>query len=45
MKKITLEKIVGCLEALEPRVTVPPATAAAARQAIERMLEIAGAGG
>jgi quinolinate synthase len=45
MKKITLEKIVRCLETQEPRVTVPADVAAAARQAIERMLEVAGAGG
>jgi quinolinate synthase len=45
MKKITLEKIVRSLETLEPRVTVPADIAAAARQALERMLEVAGSGG
>lgn len=45
MKKITLEKIAHCLETLEPRVTVPADIATAARQAIERMLAVAGAGG
>jgi len=40
MKLATLEKIVWCLEDLEPRITVPEETAAPARQAIDRMLEL-----
>lgn len=40
MKKITLEKILRSLETLEPVIAVPADTAARARGAIERMLEI-----
>lgn len=45
MKKITLEKIVRSLETLEPRVSVSEDVAAGARQAIERMLQVAASGG
>lgn len=38
MKKITLEKIQQSLETLEPVITVPAATAALARGAIDRMI-------
>jgi quinolinate synthase len=38
MKKITLEKILSSLETLGPVVSVPEATADAARSSIERML-------
>jgi quinolinate synthase len=44
MKKITLDKILRSLQTLEPRVTVPEAVAAGARQAIERMLVVASGG-
>jgi len=40
MKKITLEKVLRSLETLEPVITVPAATAARARGAIQRMIEI-----
>ncbi|MCA1683055.1 MAG: quinolinate synthase NadA [Actinobacteria bacterium] len=45
MKRITLEKVVGCLERMEPRVTVAPDVAARARAAIDRMLSVGGAAG
>jgi quinolinate synthase len=38
MKKITLEKVLWSLEAMEPRVTVPPDVAAKAKRAVDRML-------
>ena len=44
MKMITPEKVLRSLETLQPRVTVPPAVAARARRAIERMLEVTGGG-
>ena len=40
MKRITLPKILHSLEALEYRVELDPATAARARSAVERMLEV-----
>ncbi len=40
MKKITLEKILVCLETFQPQIHVPDAIAGAARRAVERMLEI-----
>ena len=40
MKRITLPKILGSLQTLEQRVEVEPATAARARRAVERMLEV-----
>jgi quinolinate synthase len=36
----TLEKLYDCMENLEPRVEIPPAILARARQPIDRMLEI-----
>ncbi|HYE99415.1 MAG TPA: quinolinate synthase NadA, partial [Planctomycetota bacterium] len=45
MKLNTLEKLLWCLEDLQPRVTVPAPIAARARRAIERMLEISDPGG
>jgi quinolinate synthase len=42
MKRITLEKVASALERLEPRVSVPPETAARARRALERMVAITG---
>jgi quinolinate synthase len=41
MKLNTLEKMVWALEDLQPEVIVPPDTAAKARGAVERMLQIA----
>ena len=40
MKKTTPEKVLAALERMEPRVVVPQKTAADARRAIERMLEL-----
>lgn len=40
MKKITLEKIVTCLETFRPEITIAAEIAARARQAVERMLEV-----
>jgi quinolinate synthase len=40
MKRITLPKILRCLERREPRVEVPPEVAAKARRAVERMLAV-----
>ncbi|HEX2029147.1 MAG TPA: quinolinate synthase NadA [Nitriliruptorales bacterium] len=40
MKRITLAKILRCLERLEHRVEIPAATASRARMAVERMLAI-----
>jgi quinolinate synthase len=40
MKRITLPKILRCLEALGPEITVPPDLAAGARRATERMIAI-----
>jgi len=40
MKRITLPKILDCLERLEPEVTIDPSVAARARRAVERMFEI-----
>ena len=43
MKAVTLERILECLEAPEPRqrITIPAAVARKARRSIERMFEIA----
>jgi quinolinate synthase len=41
MKKITLEKVLWCLQDLKYEVKVPPETAAKARRAIDRMVAIA----
>ncbi len=41
MKKITPEKIARSLETMQPRVSVAPAVADRAREAIERMLAVA----
>jgi quinolinate synthase len=41
MKKITLEKVAGCLERMEPRVVVPEPVASRARRALDRMVAIA----
>ena len=38
MKKMTLEKLLWCLEDMQTRITVPPDVAARARKAIERMV-------
>lgn len=40
MKKITLEKIVTCLETFEPQIHIPAEIAARARRAVERMLAV-----
>ena len=40
MKRITLENILGALETMQPQVTVDPAIAARARQAVARMIEV-----
>ncbi len=40
MKKNTLEKLLWCLEDMEPHITVPESIASRARLAIERMLEL-----
>lgn len=40
MKKITLEKIITCLETFQPQIHVPAEVAGRARRAVERMLEI-----
>ncbi len=40
MKKITLEKIIACLETFEPQIHIPTDVAVRARRAVERMLEI-----
>jgi quinolinate synthase len=40
MKKITLEKVLWSLEKMKHRVQVPPDTAARARRAIQRMMDI-----
>lgn len=40
MKKITLEKIITCLETFQPRIEIPTEIALRARLAVERMLEI-----
>ncbi len=40
MKKNTLEKLLWCLEDMQPQVAVPKPTAKKARLAIERMLEL-----
>ena len=45
MKRITLPKILHCLQALSPAIEVPAATAARARQSMERMLAIGRASG
>jgi quinolinate synthase len=40
MKKTTLEKVLTCLETLEPRIEVPADVAAAALASVERMVAI-----
>ncbi len=40
MKRITLDRILQSLQALAPQIDVPPDTAARARLALERMLEV-----
>lgn len=40
MQRITLPKILTCLETLQPEVNIPPEVAARARHPIERMLEL-----
>lgn len=40
MKKITLEKIVHCLETFQPQIEIPQEIAFRAKRAVERMLEI-----
>ena len=40
MKRITLENILGALETMQPQVTVDPAIAVRARQAVARMIEV-----
>lgn len=40
MKKITLEKIITCLETFQPQIEIPSDIAYRARLAVERMLEI-----
>lgn len=40
MKKITLEKIITCLETFQPQIHIPAEIAGRARRAVERMLEI-----
>jgi quinolinate synthase len=40
MKKITLEKIIDCLETFQPQIEIPQDIAARAKRAVERMLEV-----
>ncbi len=40
MQRITLQKILACLETLQPEVKIAPEVAARARRPIERMLEL-----
>lgn len=40
MKKITLEKIVTCLETFQPQIEIPEEIAHRAKLAVERMLEV-----
>lgn len=40
MKKITLEKIITCLETFQPQIEIPEEIAFRAKQAVERMLEV-----
>ncbi|MFA5509168.1 MAG: quinolinate synthase NadA [Vulcanimicrobiota bacterium] len=40
MKKITLEKIVDCLETFQPQIEIPEEIAYRAKRAVERMLEV-----
>ena len=40
MKRITLPKILRCLQTLQPEVTIDPGIAAKARRSVERMLEL-----
>jgi quinolinate synthase len=40
MQRITLPKILTCLETLQPEVKIAPEVAARARRPIERMLEL-----
>lgn len=40
MKKITLEKIITCLETFEPQIHIPAEIAGPAKRAVERMLEV-----
>ena len=40
MKKITLEKIITCLETFEPQIHIPAEIAERAKRAVQRMLEV-----
>lgn len=40
MKKITLEKIIECLETFQPQIEIPEEIAFRAKRAVERMLEV-----
>ena len=40
MKKITLEKIIDCLETMEPQIHIPESIAGPAKRAVERMLKV-----
>ena len=40
MKRITLPKILRCLQTMQPEVTIDPGIAAKARRSVERMLEL-----
>jgi quinolinate synthase len=40
MKRITLPKILGCLQNMNPEIDVPADVAARARRAVERMLDV-----
>ncbi len=40
MKRITLPKILECLQTEQPEITIDPAIAAQARKAVDRMLEL-----
>jgi quinolinate synthase len=45
MKRITLPKILGCLQALSPAIEVAPDIAARAKRSMDRMLAIGRASG
>ncbi|MEW6181856.1 MAG: quinolinate synthase NadA [Bacillota bacterium] len=42
MKRITLEKVLRCLQALEPEITVPEEIRSRAHRAVSRMLSVTG---
>jgi quinolinate synthase len=42
MKRITLPKILHCLQTMQPEVTIDPGIAEKARRSVERMLELKG---